>query len=457
VRFASQVKALLAGGRVARAHDTAGLVGFHLWGFVPEPYTRYRAVRALPAGSYVIIKQSGVGEVRRHFSLAQQWTAACVAQGVSTREADVQERVRAALHDAVASHMIADVPVSAFLSSGIDSAALVGMMSEHAGAQTQAITLSFSEFAGQAADEAPLAAEIAAFYGLSHHVRRVDRDEFQHDLPRFLSAMDQPTIDGLNTWFVSKATAELGLKVAISGLGGDELFGGYPSFQQIPRFARALSWPTRVPGLGRALRTAAAPWLARALEHSPRAHPKLASTLEYGGSITGAYVLKRGLFMPWELPSILPEDFVRDGLAQLAGHGGIDGLLDPAPERPWAQVAVLEAASYMRNQLLRDTDWASMAHSLEVRVPLVDRVLLETLAPSLAQVRRHHGKLWLARSPRPALPEHIQTRKKTGFVTPIASWLQRAPELDVWRAVPALRSVHCPWARRYAYAIAHVT
>jgi asparagine synthase (glutamine-hydrolysing) len=465
LRFASQVKALLAGGQVPREHDTAGLVGFHLWGFVPEPYTRYRAVRALPAGSYLTVKQSGAGEVRSHFSISRQWADACEAPHVNLREQAVQARIRAALRDSVASHMIADVPVSAFLSGGIDSAALVGLMSEHAEAQTQAITLSFSEFAGQSADEAPLAAEVAQFYGLSHHVRHVDRDEFQRDLPTFLSAMDQPTIDGLNTWFVSKATAELGLKVAISGLGGDELFGGYPSFQQVPRFARTLAWPARIPGLGRAFRTATAPWLARALEHTARAHPKLAGTLEYGGSVPGAYFLKRGLFMPWELPSILPEDFVRDGLTQLAansghightGHIGIETLLTPTPQRAWAQVAVLETTNYMRNQLLRDTDWASMAHSLEVRVPLVDRVLLETLAPSLAHVRRRTGKLWLARSPVPALPQHIQTRPKTGFTTPIATWLQRAPELDLWRAVPALRAAHCPWARRYAYAIAHI-
>jgi asparagine synthase (glutamine-hydrolysing) len=130
-------------------------------------------------------------------------------------------------------------------------------------------------------------------------------------------------------------------------------------------------------------------------------------------------------------------------------------LLDPTPHSKWAQVAVLEATQYMRNQLLRDTDWASMAHSLEVRVPLVDHVLLSKLAPSLMHSQRTEGKgkRWLANSPQRALPDAVRRRPKTGFSTPIADWLQAAPELDSWRAIKSLRDPHTPWARRYAYGL----
>jgi asparagine synthase (glutamine-hydrolysing) len=444
IRFASQVKALLAGGRVSRTLSNAAAVGFHLWGSVPEPHTHYAAIHALPAGSSLVIDRAGTVSTQTHFSVAACWAAACEKRPAKCAPADVQARVGAALRDSVASHLVADVPVSTFLSAGIDSGALAGLMSEQAAHQTHAITLGFGEFSGAAHDETPLAAAVAKHYALAHHVRTVDRGEFLHDLPAILSAMDQPTIDGLNTWFVSKATAELGLKVAVSGLGGDELFGGYPSFRAVPRMARAAGLPGRIPGLGRGVRRLLTPWL----RHVPRVHPKLAGTLEYGHTTAGAYFLKRALFMPWELPDLLPADVVRDGLEQLAPQ--LERPLAPTPRSAWAQVAVLESTQYMRNQLLRDTDWASMAHSLEVRVPLVDHVLLSKLAPSLMHSGRQQGKRWLANSPERPLPEAVRKRPKTGFATPIAEWLQAAPELDGWRAIERLNDPHTPWARRYA-------
>ena len=151
-------------------------------------------------------------------------------------------------------HLVADVPVGAFLSSGIDSSALVGLMRDAGAQDIQTVTLAFEEFLGKSEDEAPLAAEIARQYDTRHTIRVVTQKEFGDDLPKIIEAMDQPTIDGLNTWFVSKAARELGLKVAISGLGGDELFGGYPSFRDIPLWVRAFASPARVPGLGEAAR-----------------------------------------------------------------------------------------------------------------------------------------------------------------------------------------------------------
>jgi asparagine synthase (glutamine-hydrolysing) len=448
LRFASQVRALQAGGKLSRARDAAGQVGFFLWGSVPEPHTIYAAVRALPAGSYLQVGHGGPATPRQHFSIAQCWSDASLVQPQRLTAGDVQASVGEGLRDSVRAHLVADVPVSAFLSAGIDSSALCSLMTEQGGLITHAITLAFSEFAGSSADEVPLAAAFARSQGLQHHVRRVEQAEFVLDMPEILAAMDQPSIDGVNTWFVSKATAELGLKVAISGLGGDELFGGYPSFQELPRIVRAMYWPGRVPGLGAALRRVTASPLAFV-----PVHPKLAGLAEYGGSFAGAYLLKRGLFMPWELERVLPADQVREGLNQLDLPHSIESLLKPMPRLDWAKIAVLEASQYMRNQLLRDTDWASMAHSLEVRVPLVDHVLLSRLAPVLAHAGRSRGKHWLAMSPRGGLPAALRARPKTGFSTPLEGWLSDAEVLSAWRSVPALNQAGTPWARRFAYTV----
>lgn len=449
LRFASQVRALLAGGRISSARDPAGDVGFFVWGSVPEPFTAFEAVRALPAGSYLRCDApGGPAAVTAFFSIADHWSRACRASSELT-PAGLQSLVREALGESVAHHMVSDVPVGAFLSGGVDSGALVALMAEQGVLGTEAITLGFDEFRGRAEDELPRAAELARSYGVVQRVQRVREAEFRTDLPAIFDAMDQPTIDGVNTWFVSKAAAQHGLKVAISGLGGDELFAGYPAFRDVPRLVRLAGFTARWPALGRAARQLASPLLTRA----PGAHPKLAGLLEYGGTFCDAYLLKRALFMPWELDSILPSERVREGWLRLAEPSRLRQLLTPEPQVALAKVAVLEAAQYMRNQLLRDTDWASMAHSVEVRVPLVDSVLLTRLAPALAHARLSDGKRMLANSPRRALPSAITAPGKTGFSTPLASWLARAPELSAYRRVPLLAAEGCPWARRYAYAV----
>jgi asparagine synthase (glutamine-hydrolysing) len=448
LRFASQVKALLAGGKISRDQEPAGWVGFCLFGSVPEPFTTYQEIRALPAGSTLWVDRIGTRESKAYFSIGETYCEAEVAKPPAGSE-QLRGAVRDALLDSVRQHLVADVPVGAFLSSGIDSGSIVALMRDVGQQDIQTITLAFEEFRSSREDEAPIAMEVAAQYGTRHTTRVVTEREFSNDLPKILDAMDQPSIDGINTWFVSKAGRELGLKVAVSGLGGDELFGGYPSFRDVPSWVRTFALPGQAPGLGDAAR-----WVMTGLgQFSPTMSPKAAGLLKYGKNYAGAYFLRRGLFMPWELETVIGAETARLGMQRLDPIRHIDAALKPEPRTSFGKVAVMESSLYMRNQLLRDTDWASMAHSLEVRVPLVDSKLLRSLAPITAGTRLRSKQL-LADSLSMPLPSSVVDRPKTGFTTPVQSWLQRDNRLQQWRGVPALALKKCPWARRWAFQVA---
>lgn len=438
--IASQVKALLASGWVSPEPELAGLAGFYLWGSVPEPWTLYREVFALPAGHWLRVRTGEMGTPVCWHDIRVHWQGE--NRTVSAQE--LRERVRETMRDSVRAHLVADVPVSVFLSGGIDSGTVAGLAAE-LGAQVEGITIGFDEFAGRHDDEVPVARAIAAHYGLPHHVRHVTRAEFEQDLPRIFDAMDQPSIDGVNTWFASKAAAERGYKVVLSGVGGDELFCGYPSFRQIPRMAALGRAVAAIPG-ARTLLSAPCGWLAQR-----RSQPKLAGVPAFMNSLEGGYFLRRGLFLPAELPALMGAEQAREGLARL---GGTPPGMTPAGARDGAAaVGLLESAHYLRNQLLRDSDWASMGHSLELRTPLVDAKVLEALGPWVSGFAGGAGKMMLARSPQKPLPDAIIQRPKTGFGLPMAKWLAEAADKSAWAKMPLLAAPGTPWARRWAYAI----
>lgn len=400
IRLASTVKALLTGGVVSRAMDPAGVAGFFLMGSVPEPFTIHSAVRAVEAGAnFHVTEGSGRTDVHRHFSIAGVFRRADRQRSFAhlmKPETFLHECVR----ESVEHHLVSDVPVGVFLSAGIDSSALALTARRVAVRPLHTFTLAFEEFKGGRADEAPPAERFARQIGTLHTTRVVSREEFHADLPKIFNAMDQPTIDGVNTWFVSKAAHEAGLKVALSGVGGDELFGSYPSFRNLPRLAKF----------------ARVPLAARALRRISR-HPKARFMAGLASTPSGAYLLQRGLYLPDELPSIVGAELAHDGLQRLAVLDLIADAITPDPGTDFGRVATLEASLYLRNQLLRDADWASMAHSVEVRTPLVDAALLRQLAPLLLE-KRSACKMALASMLSPGM----RRRPKTGFSVPIRDW-----------------------------------
>lgn len=439
VAFASQVKALVASG-LTGDRDPAALAAFFLTGSVPEPLTLFRNVRAVPAGSIVTVRGGKVGRPQHYNDIAEAWSDRVERR----RPEEVAEQVHAALADSIHYHLVADVPVSVFLSGGVDSGTVAGMMSAETDA-VEGVTVGFAEFGRTREDEVPRARQLARHYGLMHTVRTIDRAEFEADLPRILDAMDQPSIDGVNSWFASKAVAERGYKVVLSGIGGDELLCGYQSFQDVPRlvalsrWAAALSGPVARAGFALAARTAG--------------KPKLAAIPAFATTPAGAHFLARAVFLPGDLPALMHPDAAREGLASLDEFVSGDARIGDrgAP----ADIARLESVRYLRNQLLRDSDWASMAHSLELRTPFVDFELLRQLAPYTDSFANGAGKRILASAPRPPLPNEIVDRPKTGFSLPIGRWLTESPVADHWKRIATLRPATTQWARRWAYVVAH--
>ncbi|MDP3919975.1 MAG: asparagine synthase (glutamine-hydrolyzing) [Candidatus Omnitrophota bacterium] len=449
VRVASSVKGLIAGGKVSKTQSPAGVTGFFLWGSVPEPYTIYESIRALPAGHLMRVTEGGISDAEEYASIEEVFKNAENRRLNRYIEDPLHLRLRGALRDSIKHHLVSDVPVGVFLSAGIDSGALVAMAAKESSQPLRTMTLSFEEFRNTEHDEAPLARMLSERYGTRHVEKVLTRREFEQDLEKVLEAMDQPTIDGLNTYFISKMAAEQGLKVALSGLGGDELFGGYPSFQQIPSLVSAMRIPSHVPLLGGAFAGACS--LVRML--IPSIHPKTLGMVKFGGTYAGAYFLKRGLFMPWELPKVMKPDMAAEGLKHFSSLAGFNGFIKPGLKTPYSRIAVREASLYMRNQLLRDADWAGMAHSVEIRTPYVDFEFLKRMAGPVIRQQKIAAKEDLAQAPEQPLPDEITNRAKTGFSLPMADWLQGKERFCAWKDVALLKHETNHWSRRWAYAV----
>lgn len=418
LRFSSQVKALAAGGGICLSLDPAGQAGFFLWGHVPEPFTMYREMRALPAGATLWANRNGRPILKPRDAISEIYSA---AEGAPSRlhEDDMRQELRRHLLDSIRHHLVSDVPVGLFLSAGIDSNVIAALATELEG-NLRTVTVGFQEFRGTVNDEVPIAESSAQFLGTAHSTVWVHKSDFVAAADRFIATMDQPSIDGVNSYFVAKAASDTGLKVALSGLGGDEMFGGYSTFDQLSRLTKAARPLRFFPRIGRAFRLVSAPLLRRLTS------PKWAGVLEYGGTLEGAYLLRRGLYMPWELPEVMEPEAAREGwdsLRPMIHLRHTTGQL----QSDYLKISSMEMQWYMRNQLLRDADWASMAHSVEVRVPMVDINLLKAVAPMLASIDRP-TKRDVSMTPVRPLPTSITERQKSGFSVPVRDWMrERTP------------------------------
>ena len=410
VWFASQAKALSRSAPVDLTRDPAAIAGFYLWGHVPEPFTWWRGISMLPAGHVWRIAVNMPPRSPVPFCKIERFYESDAPAPLNAG------KLKETLLDTVRHHLVADVDVGIFLSAGIDSTVIASTVAD-LGIRPKTVTLAFDEYRNTSEDESLLAEQTARVLGSDHYTARIKPDEFESLLGEFLERMDQPTIDGLNTFLVSRAARSQGLKVALSGIGADEIFGGYPSFTRTPKLMKA----------GRAIRYAGP--LARLASNVlrrinlPGMPPKLAGAYDLSSGLPNLYLLQRALFLPSELDSVIDASWIEAGLARLDTVGALARSLHSAtrichPVR--TQVSTLECCWYMRNQLLRDADWASMAHGVEIRVPFVDLELLKKLGPAISS-QCPPTKTDLATCAR-TLPSLLQPRKKTGFTTPVARW-----------------------------------
>jgi asparagine synthase (glutamine-hydrolysing) len=427
--FASEVRALIAGGVAGTALSQDALTSYLLFGSVSEPVTMLEGVFSLPPGHRMLLY---VPERRRTPRARAWWDP---TKGPATAEArnlgdvpSAAKRLRPMLEDSVRAHLIADVPVGLFLSSGLDSGAIAALA-----ARAQQRILSFTlTFPGTAYDEGPLASVVAKHCGTMHTEVPLNGGAILSRLDEAVAALDQPSMDGINTYFVSWAARQVGLKVALSGLGGDELFGGYPTFVSAPRLARLMQLAWFVPN---ALRGALAPLLRAVIAHrsSPDAARKAVAAWMSPDALPHAYFFSRALFGPTELrrlaePRFRPSTVGADGITlEPTWLGWLERSADGARKLATnAGVSWLELRGYMVSTLLRDTDSMSMARSLEVRVPLLDTPLVAFVAalPDAARHRAGKPKALLVEAVGELLPPEILPQRKRTFTLPWEEWLR---------------------------------
>jgi asparagine synthase (glutamine-hydrolysing) len=411
--FASELNALHASGESTAEIDPQSVADYLAWLAVPAPRTIYRSVFSLRPGECARFR-AGRLQVRAGWSFRgiPADTRACTTREEFTRE------LRARLDDTIRAHLVADVPVGAFLSGGLDSTAIVGLMTHLGGSRLRTFSIGFGEAGYSEAAEAEAAAR---HFGTEHRTRVLTGADVARDLEALLAACDQPTGDGINTYYASAAARAGGVTVALSGLGGDELFGGYPSFAQLPKLARWLPLWTKLPGFSREL-------LLKRLRRGDTRHRKLADFLQHARNLHEAGALQRRVFSAPQQHDLLNGD-ARAGLTtQTPFHPEFETLsADLENVGTFESVSAWELRTYMANVLLRDSDVMSMRHSLELRVPFVDRPLVEWLWRQPAEFKddRRQPKSALYAAVRDLLPPALATRAKKGFTLPFAVWMKR--------------------------------
>ena len=393
--FASEVKALKKAG-IATQPNTNWQVHFLAFGHIPEPYTTLQDVYSLPKGHYLRLDiKKGTYKIEQYNI---QSHAVCV-----TNERDAHNLIRNTLEESIKRQLIADAQIGVFLSGGIDSSLITLLAAQEKKAQLKTISILFNE---KDYDESRYQNVIFDQIGGEKFTHLVKQRDFENSLPKIMQDMDMPTTDGINTWFISKYAHQDGLKAVLSGLGADELYGGYPSFNRVQYLKYLKNIPPAI--------------LSAVMAVVPTKYKKL-GYMAYGHTLAD-YLSLRGTFIPAEIAGILDINITEVVKILFEDAPRVSGHQYDEEYAGW-----MESNLYMQNQLLRDTDVMSMSHGLEVRVPFLDEDFINATMSISPQIRfnRSQGKKLLIDTFKDILPEAVWNRPKMGFTFPLQQWMRQ--------------------------------
>jgi len=425
--FASQSKAISSLNGLNLTIDPAGYVGFYLTGSVPEPFTLYEEIKSIEAGHFIVVSSSGLKNFS-YFNLSKEINSAEKNINKESKPGFLKDKLTHLIDNTVENHLLSDVPVGIFLSSGIDSSVIAAKANnifksnnflaswkKNDLSKLQTITLGFKEFKNTKNDETKLALKTSNSINSLHSSEYIDKVTFHEHYDNIFNYMDLPSVDGINTYFTSLIAKKLKLKVVLSGLGADELFMGYKDFNNIDMLVKYFGLFGKFLNCGKSIRIVSANLIKKFI------NPKYASIFEYSTDFSRAFMLTRGLYMPWEIPDILGIEFFNKGWEKLQYLDNLT-LAQSEIKNNKLKILVMHSLFYMKNQLLRDSDWASMAHSIELRLPFVDINLFRGML-ELFNHNYYPSKNDLLQTSKASLPDELFYRKKTGFSTPVYKWV----------------------------------
>ena len=417
--FSSELRAILASKIDKPSINPTGLFQYLSYGRVGSFESILDSIMELPAGHFLVADKHGI-KIQKYWDPIPE-------NKLEQSTTKIVQRIGSCLDEVARQHLVSDVPVGAFLSGGIDSSAVVSMITANTPTPIQTISVTFQD---KDYDESKYSSLFANRLGTNHHELLLSERDLIENLPPALASMDQPTVDGINTYMISQAAKNMGLKVALSGLGGDELFAGYNSFSLVPRLNKIKKVLNSLPtGLRKQLSN-----LASMLMPPSDKSTKLNHLIKNQYNGAHVYFLFRALFCEQELGRLFSDPLILKKEITKNLHSTQELIESHSGLSPVDLISYLEMTHYMATTLLRDTDMMSMAHGLEIRVPLLDHKLVELMfsIPSNLKIKQGVPKPLLVNSLNRKLPDFIVRRKKMGFTLPFEVWMrgEMRPEIE---------------------------